>query len=229
MAIPEPVVIIGAGGFARETAAAIAAVNEQHPRWNLLGHLDDDPCLEGCTVGSRTVLGPSALAADMADTRVVVCTGSPSNYASRRCIVERLHLGPDRWATVVHPAAVLGAGTSLGAGSVVLAGVVTTTDVEIGSHVAIMPGSIFTHDDRVGDYATFGAGVRLAGGVCVGTGAYVGSGALVRENRSVGEWSLVGMGAVVTHDIPAREVWAGVPARRRRAARPDGPSERSDR
>jgi acetyltransferase-like isoleucine patch superfamily enzyme len=34
----------------------------------------------------------------------------------------------------------------------------------------------------------------------------------------VGAYALVGMGAVVTGDVPGREVWAGVPARRLRAA-----------
>jgi acetyltransferase-like isoleucine patch superfamily enzyme len=77
-----------------------------------------------------------------------------------------------------------------------------------------MPGTILTHDDAIGDYATFGIGARVSGGVTVETGAYVGAGALIREQRTIGAWSLVGMGAVVTCDIPAREVWAGVPARR---------------
>jgi acetyltransferase-like isoleucine patch superfamily enzyme len=118
----------------------------------------------------------------------------------------------------VHPAASLAASTVVGAGSVVLAGVVATAAVRIGAHVAVMPGCVFTHDDVVEDYATFGAGVRLAGGVEVGEGAYVGSGALVRERLRVGAWSLVGMGSVVLADVPDAEVWAGVPARRLREA-----------
>jgi acetyltransferase-like isoleucine patch superfamily enzyme len=31
---------------------------------------------------------------------------------------------------------------------------------------------------------------------------------------SIGDRAVVGAGAVVTHDVPAREIWAGVPARR---------------
>jgi acetyltransferase-like isoleucine patch superfamily enzyme len=46
--------------------------------------------------------------------------------------------------------------------------------------------------------------------------AYIGAGAIVGQGLAVGELALVGMGAVVTKDIPAREVWAGVPARRMR-------------
>jgi len=165
------------------------------------------------------VLGPVDRLADLPEARVVVCTGRPGNYFSRKRVVRRLDaLGIDRsrYATVVHPAAVLAAAARVGRGSVVLATAVATAAVDVGGHVAIMPGVTLTHDDVVGDYATIAAGARLAGGVRVGEGAYVGAGALVREQRTVGAWSLVGMGAVVLDDVPPGEVWAGVPARRLR-------------
>jgi len=71
--------------------------------------------------------------------------------------------------------------------------------------------------------------VRLAGRVRVEEGAYVGSGALVREDRTIGAWALVGMGAVITKDVPAAEVWAGVPARFLRPVQvPDGVAQMRD-
>jgi sugar O-acyltransferase (sialic acid O-acetyltransferase NeuD family) len=151
---------------------------------------------------------------DHPDAALVVTIGSPRNYFSRREVVERLALEPERYATIVHPGAHVPSTVRVGPGSVILATAVATAAMRIGAHVAVMPGTVLTHDDEVSDYATFGAGVRLSGGVTVEMGAYVGSGALVREYRTIGTWSLVGMGAVVTCDIPPREVWAGVPARR---------------
>ena len=210
----EPLLIVGAGGFGRETAAAVREL----PDFDLLGFLDDDPARHGQEVAGRPVLGPAEAVHAHPDARVVVCTGSPRSYDTRRVLVERLAIAPDRYATVVHPRASIGSGTALGAGSVVLAGVVTTTDVLVGSHVAVMPGVTLTHDDVVGDYATFGSGVLLGGGVTVATGAYVGAGAMVREGCTIGRGSLVGMGAVVVRDVPDDEVWAGSPARYLRPA-----------
>jgi acetyltransferase-like isoleucine patch superfamily enzyme len=50
----------------------------------------------------------------------------------------------------------------------------------------------------------------------ISRGAYIGAGTVVGQGMVVGELALVGMGAVVTRNVPAREVWAGVPARRMR-------------
>jgi sugar O-acyltransferase (sialic acid O-acetyltransferase NeuD family) len=154
----------------------------------------------------------------MPDAAVVVCVGNPRNYTARQYIVERLGLPAERYATVVHPAAEIGAGSVVGPGSVLLAGTVLTADVAVGSHVAVMPQAVLTHDDRVDDFATVASGVRLGGGAVLERGAYVGAGALVREGVTVGAWSLVGMGSVVLHDVPPGQIWAGNPARYLRSA-----------
>ncbi len=212
-----PLVLVGAGGFGREAASVVAAINDDRSTYDLLGFVDDSPDLAGHEVGGIPVLGGLAILDKLA-TQVVVCTGHPGNYTSRRSLVERIGFAPERYATLIHPAAVIPHSTQVGPGTVILATAVATTTVTIGCHVTIMPAVVLTHDDVVGDYAIFGAGAKLAGGVEIGVGVYIGSGALVREARSVGDWSLVGMGAVVTRDIPPGEVWAGVPARRLRSA-----------
>lgn len=209
-------VIVGAGGFARETAAAATAAG-----WRVLGFADDDPALHGTIRSGLPVLGPIADVGQ--DAAVVVCVGNPRNYTARQQIVERLGLPAERYATVVHPAAVVGAGSVVGPGSVLLAGTVLTADVTVGSHVAVMPQAVLTHDDRVGDYATVASGVRLGGGAVLEEGAYVGAGALVREGVTVGAWSLIGMGSVVLRDVPPGEVWVGGPARFLRSTKEETP------
>lgn len=211
--------IVGAGGFARETAAAARAGGA----WRVLGFLDDDPALHGLRRAGLPVLGPVDAAAGHPDAAVVVCVGNPRNYVSRRRIVRRLGLPAERYATVVHPSAEVGAGSTLGPGTVLLAGAVLTADVTVGAHVAVMPQAVLTHDDRIGDYATIASGVRLGGGAMLADGAYVGAGALIREGVTVGAWSLVGMGSVVLRDVPQGQIWAGNPARQLRRA--DLPAE----
>jgi sugar O-acyltransferase (sialic acid O-acetyltransferase NeuD family) len=216
---PTPLLLVGAGGFARETLELVRAVNRQAPAWEVLGVLDDDPARHGAEVGGVRVLGPSQAVHEHPDALVAACVASPGDPLRRLALVERLGLPPERYATLVHPAAVVAGSATLGPGCVLHATTVLTADVRLGAHVAVMPAVVLTHDDVVGDGVTFGAGARLAGGVVLERGAYVGAGALVREHVTVGEGSVLGMGAVVTTSVPAHEVWAGVPARRLHALR----------
>lgn len=212
-----PLIIIGTGGFARETADVIAgtpATPGAESTWDLIGYLDDDPTTHGRIVHGAKVLGPIEAIADHPDTSVVVCVGNPGNYFSRARVVARLGLAHERYATVVHPAASVGPSVRIGRGVVIHAGAVMTADVTIGDHVAIMPNVVLTHDDRIADLVTFGSGALVAGAVEIARGAYIGAGAMIREGVHVGAWSLLGMGSVVTHDVPAGEQWMGVPARR---------------
>jgi sugar O-acyltransferase (sialic acid O-acetyltransferase NeuD family) len=214
--VTRPLLLVGAGGLARETLAAVRADRSAAPAWRPLGMLDDDPARHGSEVDGLPVLGPIGAAHDHPDAAVVLCTGSARNPASRLRIAHRLGLPDDRYGTVVHPAASLAAGTELGPGCILLAGCVVTAPQAVGRHVVAMPQVLLTHDDAVGDYVTMAGRVALAGAVRVGEGAYLGAGALVREGLTIGAWSVVGMGAVVLADVPAGEVWVGSPARRLR-------------
>lgn len=222
-----PLLIVGAGGFAREAAEAVRATNTRAARWRLLGHLDDDPTRHGCLVGPSRVLGPAEAVHDYPEAQVLVCTGRPDDYFSRERLVTRLNLDAPRFATVVHPAAVVPDSTVVGEGTVVLAGTVVTVDAVLGRHVAVMPQVVLTHDVVIDDFATLASGVQLGGGARVEQGAYLGAGVLLREGVRIGSRSLIGMGAVVTRNVPDGQVWYGAPARWVRDVKvpPDRPAQ----
>jgi sugar O-acyltransferase (sialic acid O-acetyltransferase NeuD family) len=210
IAAADRVVLVGAGGFGRETAGLIASLVGVEA----IGFLDDDPLLQGKTLAGLEVLGALDRLDSMPEASVVVTLGNPRDPAIRQRIVERLGLPVGRYRTLIHPLATVGPDVRIGEGTVVHAGSVFTQGIEIGRHVAAMPNVVLTHDDRVGDFVTFGAGVMLAGGVAVEDSAYIGSGATVREGCRIGLGATIGMGSVVLSDVPPGETWAGVPAQR---------------
>ena len=209
----RPLLLVGAGGFAREAAEAVRARNAVRPTWDILGFLDDDPAKHGSVIGGVRVLGSIKAVHEHPSAQVLLCTGRPDNYTSRRLIADRLALADERYATVVHPTATVGTSCRLGVGTVLLAHVDLTADVVVGRHVVVMPHVVLTHDVRVDDYATLASGVRLGGGAHIASGAYIGSGACLREGITVGERAMVGMGSIVTRDVPAERLWLGAPAR----------------
>jgi len=211
--MPTPLILIGAGGFARETIELVRAINREAPTWELTGLLDDDPELRGQELLGVPVLGPCASVAEYPEAFVVACVASPRDPLRRLRLVARLGLNLDRYATLVHPRATVADSASVGPGSVIHANCVLTADISLGWHVAMMPAVVLTHDDAIEDGVTFAAGARLASGVTVEAGAYVGAGALLREHVSVGAGATIGMGSIVTRPVPRGEVWYGVPAR----------------
>jgi sugar O-acyltransferase (sialic acid O-acetyltransferase NeuD family) len=211
MNIPEPLIILGAGGFGRETAYCIDAINAHNPTWDLLGFLDDG--LAGTRVEGHRVLGPLEAIDRYPNANVILAVGGPRTSGQRPTILDRLGIEPERFATLIHPSASIPTPKSIGRGSVVLAGCVCTTAISMGEHCRLMPNVVLTHDDVIEDHVTFGSGALVAGGVHIGRAAYIGAGALVREDVHIGAGALVGMGAVVTRDVPEQAVWVGVPAR----------------
>ena len=214
---PTPLLLVGAGGFARETLELIRAVNRHSPTWRVLGVLDDDPRRHGSRMHDVEVIGPCEQVSEHPDALVCACVASPDDPGGRLALVARLGLPAGRYATLVHPSAVVPDSASIGPGSVLHAAAILTADIVLGSHAAVMPAVVLTHDDRIAEGVTFGAGACVAGGVTIDARAYIGSGALLRERISIGAGSVIGMGAVVTRSVPAGEVWAGVPARRLRS------------
>ena len=201
-------IIVSAGGLAREVLASVQVAGGR-----VRGFLDDDPALAGAVVHGVPVLGRTDEITAHPDVTVVIAVG---RGRIRRPLVARLRnfgVGDDRYATIIDPSVVVPPSCTVGRGSILLAGTVLTTDVTIGEHVVIMPRVTLTHDDVIEDFATLCAGVSLGGGVHIGSAAYLGMNAGVREGRTVGADAVLGMGAAAVTDLPAGEVWAGVPAR----------------
>jgi maltose O-acetyltransferase len=58
-----------------------------------------------------------------------------------------------------------------------------------------------------------GDGELVEGDVSIGHGVWIGANVYVGPGISIGDDAVVGANSVVTHDVPAHEIWGGVPAR----------------
>ncbi len=211
----KEIVILGAGGYAKEIAFLIEEINraQTEPLRNILGFVDKDGATAGCMNGKYRVLGGEEfLQAAGRNLDVVMGIGWPGVV---RGISARLGgLAHIHFPNLRHPSLVFDIdGVSWGRGNVVCAGNVFTTDIEIGSFNTFNLCVTLGHDVTVGNCCVINPGVNISGGVTIGDGCLIGTGATILQNITIGEGAIIGAGAVVTRDVVKGATVAGVPAR----------------
>ena len=213
--MPQPVIVLGAGGNCRDIVDAMLDANRAAGAevFTPLGYLDDDPAKQGTSLGGYPVLGPLASVGDWPDAQFVDGLNGTELTRRKPELLGALGLPVERWATVVHPTASISSMASVGAGSVILQHVTVNSAARIGDHVMVLPNSVISHDAVVDDYCYLTPGVVLAGYVHLEPAVYIGARAVIRHRVTVGARAVVGMGSVVLHDVPADSVVAGNPAR----------------
>jgi bifunctional UDP-N-acetylglucosamine pyrophosphorylase/glucosamine-1-phosphate N-acetyltransferase len=182
-----------------EPEVRIAADAIVHPGCHLIGRTNIDA---DCEIGPNTML---------VDTEV----GAGSRV--RWSVLEGARVGRD---------------VDIGPFSHLRPGSVIEDRVELGNYAEVKASRIgadsrMHHFSYLGD-ADVGTGVNIAAGsitcnydaetsakrrTVIEDGAALGSDTLLVAPVTVGERALTGAGSVVTHDVPADELWQGVPAR----------------
>ncbi|MEZ5206488.1 MAG: hypothetical protein R2690_05795 [Acidimicrobiales bacterium] len=131
----------------------------------------DDAVPAGTVLHGLPVLGTLAdLGAVLGDGRADdVLVGIGDNAARCRLVAQlRQEVPGVRFATAVHPSAVIGARTTIGDGTVVMAGVVVNNDCRIGEQVILYTSCSVDHDNVVGDYASLAPNAATGGNVTLG-------------------------------------------------------------
>lgn len=211
----EPLVIVGAGGFGRETADVVEAINAAaaEPVWALLGMIDDSPSDANLGLladrqipylGTRQELVPEP------GCFYVIGIGSPR---VRMGLAGEMDTAGFVAATLIHPLASLGSQVRVGGGSVICAGARLTTNIDLGRHVHVNPNCTIGHDTKLGDFVSLNPASSISGDCAIEEGCLIGVGAVVLNQRRVGRNSVVGAAACVVHDVAESVTVKGVPAR----------------
>lgn len=181
----------------------------------LLGLTDADVGKTGQLVFDVPVLGgdEEVMKYPVETIQLVNGVGSVRVNPLRRQLFEHFKSKGYRFASVVHPSAIIAIDVVLSEGVQIMAGAVIQAGCHVGMNTVINTGSIVDHDCHIGDHAHISPGVTLSGGVRVGENAHIGTGATVIQGIQIGRNSLVAAGAVVIRDVPEDVTVAGVPAK----------------
>lgn len=197
----EWVLLMGAGGFAREAYCWI----KENSGYEILGFYDQEP-KQNFIFGKPVV---STLPNVRCDVLPVV---GDVKLKQKFWDIARA-AGMELSACFVSNTVAWGLDNQVGQGSIICPGVILTTNITIGDLALVNIGATIGHDCRIGNNVTISPGANISGNVTIGDNVYIGTGSCIREGIQIGEGATVGMGAVVTKDVPARTVVVGNPAK----------------
>ena len=163
----QELIILGAGGFAREVSWLISELNSdpKSPQIKLhgfVGRQSNKSHLHGLKI-----LGDDDWALTHISTSVnfVIAIGQSS---FREKLAHRYEGQGFQSVKLQHPSVRSSAHISVGQGSILCAGSSLTTDISIGRHVIVNLHCTIGHDVLIEDYATLAPGVHVSGGVHIG-------------------------------------------------------------
>jgi len=194
-------IVVGGGGFDLFARAGGGRV---------VGFLDDD--VKDATGFPEGIAyrGRIDAYAPGPDEELLLTVGNPK---AKQEIVTRLKARGARFASLVHPTAVVAATATIGTGVVLCPYAVVSANAHVGDFVAVNICSSVGHDVRVGAYSTLSAHDDLTGGVIVEERVMVGSGARVLPGLRVGADAVIGAGAVVVRNVAAGTTVYALPAK----------------
>ncbi|WP_164019469.1 acetyltransferase [Pyxidicoccus trucidator] len=204
------VVIIGAGSY----GVVYKEYLEADGRWDVRAFLDDDPAMQGTTVGGLPVLGTTAELPSLRERGIEGAFAPIGNNSVRVQFLARARAAGLRTPNFVHASVITASTPRPDSGVYILAGTVIMPLVQIGEFVMISMGVKIAHHTTLERGVFLSTGVNVGAGIHVGERAFLGIGCtVVTKVRSLGADSMIGAGAVVLKDVPAGITVVGVPAR----------------
>lgn len=190
--------LFGASGHAKVVMDCIMA------QGNVVGCLyDDNPnCIE---IHGKTVFKASD---NIVSGPLIITIG---NCEIRKLVVKRY--GNLKFATVIHPSAIISNSVIIEEGSTVMQGAIINADVVIGKHCIVNTKSSIDHECRIADYVHIAPGATLSGNVEVGECSWIGVGTCVKQGVKIGRNCMIGAGSVVVKDIPDNTIAYGNPCK----------------
>ena len=205
----KKIIIIGAGGFGRELLQWIKDINAVKPTWEILGFIDDNlAALDGVECDYK-VIGTIKDWQPKEDEEFALAMGSPE---LKRKIVGIMKEKGAKFASVIHPTAILTDFAKHGEGFIMFPYSKLSVNSEVGDFVTLLATGI-GHDTYVGDYSVISANCNIVRNVKIGNDVFLAAGVSIAQDVVIGDGAYLGLGSVVLKDVnPGVRVF-GNPAR----------------
>jgi|SaaInlLV_10m_DNA_2_1039722.scaffolds.fasta_scaffold00617_14 acetyltransferase EpsM len=210
----KKLIIIGGKGNGTVIASAIEDYIEKNGGWEIIGYLNDfekkDTMFNGLPVLDKI---DNINRYNKKDCYFIYALLSAGKAFERKKKLTALGISNDKFATFVHPTAVVSNYSQLGKGVVIMPHVVISPNVFIGDHTHIYANAFVGHDTTVNNFCFIANNASLGSTIVLQEGVHIGSNSTILEKVSIGEWSLVGIGSVILKNVPPYVKIVGNPAK----------------
>jgi sugar O-acyltransferase (sialic acid O-acetyltransferase NeuD family) len=219
----QRILIVGAGGFAREVHNWARVAWPCHAGL-IKGFLSADPCrLEKGNHGLGVVGDPAEFMPAHGDF-FILGIGIPG---VRRRVAEGLQKRDARFLTLVHPTAIVAESAHIGTGCVLCPYAIVSDAARLGNFALLNYYSSIGHDAAVGDYTVLSPYATLGGGSRTEDDVFLGLHASIGPGRTAGARSKISANSCCLNDASEDSIVYGVPGRVTRRVVIASPTESS--
>ena len=211
--INNPIVIIGGAGHG---SVIEACVNDNRTRfsnleWEVKGYCNDyDEEVDGYPVLGKISDIPRLLEEGYYFAWGIHLIGRNVKTAD---LFKAVNIPDDRWASIVHETAFVSKSVILEPGVFVMANAYIAPRTKIGKCTMIKANTNIGHDVIIGPISHVAMGAIIVSCVELGYCSNVAVGATVLAHCKIGDYAILGASSLATHDIPAKEIHVGSPAK----------------
>ena len=209
----KDIAIYGAGGFGREVACMIRAINEVDPQWNFIGFFDD-----GLVKGTKNIFGEIIGGIDDLNSwnkelNVVFSIATPHILKK---VVGKITNTNIKFPNLVAPNVKFLHQESLqiGQGNLLFFGTRVSCEVTIGDFNLLNGFVSLGHDVQIGSFNVLGPMVRLSGNVTIQDENFFGVQSIVLQGLKMGYKTKVGANSVIIRNTKDETLYMGNPATR---------------
>ena len=210
----KDIVICGAGGFAREIACVINAINNKEQKWNFLGFIEADPALKGTSNEYGSIIGnDDELNNWDKPIDVVIGVGSPLLLKK---IVEKLTNPNISFPNVISPNTCFLdiENVKFGKGNVIMPNTLISCNVTFGNFNYLNVFGQIGHDACLGNYNIAMPSVNLSGGVIIGDCNMFGVKSTILQYKKVGNNVSLTPSSVLMRNGKDNMTYMGNPAKK---------------
>ena len=201
------IVIYGCGGFGKEVACLINAINKVDPTWNLLGFIDDGLDIGFSNRYGKVIGGIDFLNNYESDLSVAIAIANPKIIDS---IVKKINNKNISFPNIVAPNVNFFDETSfeIGRGNIIFFGCRISCDFNLfNGQVAL------GHDVILGNNNILGPSTRISGDVVVGDNNFFGVESVVLQGNKIGNNTRIGAGSIIYRNTKDNQLYHGNPAK----------------